>query len=282
MNIYSNYDKNAPSIGERGLLYGYIGANVRDKHKSRINDFLYSRDLIQLGCCNDAIPVYYGGDVSNVLMMPKNELIGKKNILTKMRFVLTNEDPSEMSLSPIRYHDDVLIEFNPPDDPESRRLSHNKKLQVSPLKNNDIFKIYSASDHNDKDIIHVGDKIIIARSVKDDKGKNKYLVVDNNYSVGTGGSLNDATQFTINGAIGCGPNWFYDQDTRELKGQQFSQSDVRDLAMESLDALTSKLKKQEADLTAEEKQFQQQCQEKISREQRINDQLKAELSQLQS
>jgi len=277
MSIYSNYDKNAPSIGERGLIHGYISVDRGDQHQTRITDIVYSRDLIELNCCNDMILTYYGNDLTNILMMPKDNQLSK-NLLTKVRLVSITENPKNRLLTPLTYQSDIFIEFNQANEPSSRRFDHNKQLHVSSGGQNDIFKIYNVSNPNDTDAIHLGDQIVIARSLKNND-TNIYLVVNNDGTITTDGPANNATHFTINSSIGCGPNWFYDQDTRGLHGQKFSQSDLQEMAIEATQRLSGQLQKQQNQLTDEEEKFQLECDEKISREKRINDELKKELKQ---
>ena len=281
MAIYSNYNKNAPSIGQSGLLHGQIKVNPNDYHSSRIAKFLYSKDIISLTCFNHSIPTYYGNDVAKILMVPADQL-GTQNVLTKLRFVYDNENPHQRLLSPLVYQRDLFIEFNSINEQPPKRFAHDPKLglYVASENNDDIFQIFNASNNNDHGPIQIGDKIIIGCSLKT-SSDNAYLVVNSNdYSIKINGSLSEATKFTIASSIGCGPNWLYDQDTRELGGQSFSQSEVQDLSVEQEAQLSSQLQGQKSDLTSSSQQLQQQTDGTITKEQRTNDDLRKQLDQL--
>ena len=103
MNIYANYDKNAPSIGESQLLHGHIDIESNDKHQIRIGKYIYSGDIIQLTCCNNSILTYYGNDLSSIMMTPINQ----QNMITKLRLIMKNKDKNDRALVPLKYLDET-------------------------------------------------------------------------------------------------------------------------------------------------------------------------------
>ncbi len=242
-------------------------------HRTRIGHVLYSRDIVKLSCCKGAIPTYYGNDVTDIVMQTNKP----NNVLTKFRFILTDEDPNQMDLTPIKYQDDVFMEYNVVDDPKSKRLSHNSTLNVKPSTNH-VFKIYNAVSPGLGGIIKLGDQVVIASSAKGNSSQ-KYLVVGADKRVKTDGTKDEATKFTIVSSLGCGPNWVHDQDTRG-EYDLMTRGDVQDQAISQAKGLSEQLKKQEGDLSNEEKKYQLQCLGQVNKEKKINEQLRAELEQL--
>lgn len=279
MSIYVNYDKNAPSIGESGLLYGLVTSSG-DQHLSRISDIIYSRDIVQLLCCGDRVPAYYGKEYTNILMASPGQ--NQKNLMNKLRFVMITENPKNRALTPITYLSDIYIEFNPMNDPKELRLniSNTGNLSADGSNKDNIFKICNANNLNDQSILRIGSQIVIAKSSYGEENNMSYLSVDTNGQIKITDEQQNATQFIVTANTGCGPNWYYDQDVRGTDGKQFTTSDIRDMSIEAIDQLSLELKKQQDIFDNETKQYQSDCQTKINQEQRINDTMKQTLAKL--
>ena len=278
ISIYANYDVNAPSIGDAGLLHGQIQVHHHDKHRSRLSNIIYSGDLIQLICCNNSILTYYGNDL--LMLQHNSQQSEKKNLLTKLRLIADNHNSNQRLLIPITYGQNVFMEFNILGDSQSRFIGYDQKLQVLPFQKSQLFRLYKASNLLDRGIIRIGDQIIIAITGCPQNQNNIYLTVNNDYSIRTDGFYNQAIHFEITTNIGCGPNWIYDQDTRSLGDQQLTQLEHQKQVSEKRDKLSRDLNNLQNNFLIEEKQFNSQCQEKIFRETKINDELKKQLAQI--
>lgn len=240
---------------------------------TRISNFIYSGDLIQLTCCQKSMPTYYGNDLYNVLMAPLKKEDLSQNKLSKLRLIKVNVNPANLTLIPIRYGDDLFIEFNITDEPESSKWNHEKRINIGKVKNNDIFKLISTVNKSSIDPVHIGDEILIASSINGNT-KNIYLSVEKDFTIKTDSSIDDATKFILNTNVGCGPNWRYDQDTRGLNGQSFSESDINELSIEGSNILLAKLQTHKEELNKIEKD----CQDKLNKENVINQSLKNQLT----
>lgn len=269
ISIYANYDKNAPSIGEQQLLHGNIIVDRNDKHMTRVSNFIYSGDLIQLTTPAKGILTYYANDLYQVKMANNQEITPAENQLSKLRLVRINANPLERTLSPIRYGDDLFIEFNVVNQPELVKWHHNQAINIKDTQGSDIFKLVNAQNQNSNEVVHSGDEILIIKSVNS-QIKDIYLYVDKDFSIKTNGNPNQASHFIINTAIGCGPNWRYDQDTRNLKGQYFTQSDIDELISDSTGVLMTKLQTAKNELN----QMKQDCENKLNKEKNMNSSLK--------
>jgi hypothetical protein len=280
MLIYSNFNSKAPSIGECQLLHGKIVVNPGDFHQSRLANFLYSGDIINLSCCNGSIPTFYGNDVSNILMLPLSQ-IGKNNTLTKLRFVYDNLDPQNRLLAPLTYQRDVFIEFNSRDNQVPNRIANSKTLHVKKgNEEGDVFQIYNTSNPNDTGPLSRGDRILIARSLEDGNNNGQIYLAVGQQSIQTDATADNATVFTIDSAIGCGPNWLYDQDTRGLAGEELSESEIQDLAVEASDKLTEKIDSQTQSISNDTSTSNANYQTKLTQEQNVNNTLRQQLNQL--
>ena len=272
MDIYANYDKNAPSIGEAGLLHGRVNIESNDTHRTRIDNFIYSGDLIQLSCCNNSIPTYYGNDLSTIMMRPP----GNQNALTKLRLTIKNKDQSDRSLIPLQYQNEVFIEFNPRGDFQSKRFAINQQSMISFDSGKQTFVLLNPSNQADACPIHLGDQLLIG--IKNGNAIQSYLCVKSDNSIQLCNTVGEATPFNINSSIGCGPNWLYDQDTRGLNNQLSNFSDSLQIVDNGINNSSDQLKKQQDDFIKEFQQFNLKCHEQITRETKINETLKKQLS----
>ena len=221
---------------------------------TRVGDFIYSRDLIDLTCCSGLVMTNQSGDDGAVVMRKSNTTSN----LTKIRLAKISENPNSRYLEPVQYGKEIYLEFNHRKTGLTKKMNHNEYLNIK----NDIpslFMLYKKSEPLSNDAIIIGDVVLIKSK------KSGYLSVNAQGYVSTESSSSDATKFTIKNSLGCGPTWFHDQDTRKLGGKYYSQSQVDEAVKEELNRLQNILEQKQRTADKLYQQTEQECEMKLNK-----------------
>lgn len=162
---------------------------------SRLSDVLYSGDLVNI---TSGTKIMQRSTVNSRILFDKPILDVKTN-LSKVRIIHAEEKHDPSKQIPIRYGDPVYIQHNAiiSNKNATRFIKYGDRMQShqdGPLFR--TYRIFLKSNANNQDHIRPGDEVIISRA--DQSGNKTFLKVENDNSVSSEATPNEATAFKIN------------------------------------------------------------------------------------
>jgi len=190
------------TAAERGLVYGKVTVPPHAKHYDRQGNILYSGDLVSLDTNKGHLALL--GSYRWLTLNTGSEI----NQMNKMRFESVKHDNT--ALTPIRYNDALYLVYNDRHG-QTRKINHLHELNVNVSKKHTIFKLVNKAHPDSKDVVKIGDSVLIST----DDGHIGYN--NSTKRLESGKKVAEATAFKVAVSLGCGPNWRFDQDTRNTK-----------------------------------------------------------------